>query len=196
LLLASIVGWGLLGAPAVALASAVRIEASARDDSPAAGDVVVRPGAMRLSDALPLKRDGVAGKDAGWTWARGFSVVVTLAILVGTVFLRWRRRSSAAARTERGCSAWPSWLRPTQTGRSLRLLQSARLTARASVHVLQWNGREWLVGCSEQGIAMLGSGAVPTDERRQAAPDIGFATDAEEGPVSASLSAIRRGEQG
>jgi hypothetical protein len=43
----------------------------------------------------------------------------------------------------------------------LRLVQSLFLTPRASVHVIGWDGREWLVGCTEGGLMELGWRATP-----------------------------------
>jgi hypothetical protein len=60
-----------------------------------------------------------------------------------------------------GRVAWLRWLSPTLRGHPVQILQSTRLTPRATVHVLVWDGKEWLVGCAEHGITVLGQRASP-----------------------------------
>jgi flagellar biogenesis protein FliO len=68
-------------------------------------------------------------------------------------------------------AAWIGWLvwrgkglrgmfRPVARD-GLKLVQSTALTARASLHVVRWDGREWLLGCTERGITPLAERAQP-----------------------------------
>lgn len=88
---------------------------------------------------LPLQHD----PDPGWTGVGALQLVlagIVLAVWVG--WLMWRRGGMRRI------------FSPAQQG-GLKVVQSTALTARASLHVVRWDGREWLLGCTEHGIAPL-----------------------------------------
>src|SRR5262249_31463130 len=77
---------------------------------------------------------------------------VVLLLLVGLALaLAWAlRRRGSGARWD-----WPraiGWRKPES---SLRVLASSRLDARASVHVLEWEGSRLLVARGEQAVTLL-----------------------------------------
>ena len=139
---------------------------------------------VRLSADLPLRREPSQALAVG----RAPALVVLAAIMlvfVGGALLR--RQGRAVGRGPAVAVRLASWLRtlsPAEPKRTLRVLQSARLTARASVHVLQWDGREWLVGCSEQGMTVMG--------RCEAARGTGIANEAQR---SAGLETVSEMEK-
>lgn len=123
---------------------------------------------------LPLDRGDTVD---GWALARGAIVVAVMLAVAGAVVLRTRFRWSAPPPFgDRKQSPWTRWLAPVAANRPLRVVQSSRLTPRASVHVLHWDDKEWLVGCTEHGIAVLGQRAPPEAAgdggRAGAAPDL------------------------
>ena len=97
------------------------------------------PGAETPLARFPLQHDA----DPGWGGVGLLQLLlagVVLAVWIG--WLMWRRKGL------RGMFAVP----PRD---GLKVMQSTALTARASLHVVRWDGREWLFGCTEHGITPL-----------------------------------------
>lgn len=115
-----------------------------------------------LPAALPLVRDAgfsMGGVDPRWLALLG--LILCIAFVVAA-----RLRKGRASVPER--STWralTSRLGMTAVEEPLRVVQSARLSARASVHVLRWGEREWLIGCTDQQLTVL---ADPSKNRQQA----------------------------
>jgi hypothetical protein len=87
-------------------------------------------------------------------------VVTVLGVMVLSVALIRARRAAASGAGARGLPGlWAAWLRPSDAVGGLRLVQTVRLTPRASLHLVRWNDRELLVACSERGVEWLGGGA-------------------------------------
>lgn len=72
-----------------------------------------------------------------------------------------------------GAGGWWAWAR--QTGRrrlrhhpgqgaAIVRLSSQGLTPHASVHAVRWNGEEYLLGCTSQGVTLLSRRAVTSTE--------------------------------
>ncbi|RKP48425.1 flagellar biosynthetic protein FliO [Trinickia fusca] len=110
-------------------------------------------GTVHLPASLPLVRRGdspLTGGGAHW------AALVTLAALAlaATFAVRLRRRASG-----QGASALarlPFGLGGAPTDASARLVQSVRLTPKATMHVVQWDRREWLIACTDQTVSVLG----------------------------------------
>lgn len=75
------------------------------------------------------------------------SIVLAVALLIAWGLSR-RRGDAAQAGALRGF--WPA-KRPD----ALQVLQSTRLTSRSSLHVVQWDGHEWLVGSGDAGVSLI-----------------------------------------
>lgn len=112
-------------------------------------------GTPRFPAEIPLRRDAEGASAAGGAFW-GVFVVGVLAI-AGTVLLVRRRQTEGTARESIPWSGWRAWLhlRQTSSPGRLRLIQSERLTAQASVHVLLWDEQEWLVGTTAHGVTLL-----------------------------------------
>lgn len=121
-------------------------------DPSAAG--ALEPGPIRISPDIPVRRGSEAGGLApGAGRALVMSGLLGVALLVGGVAVRRRRGVSADAARR---LPWSRWLAPASGARPVRCLHSTRLTARASVHLLRWDDREWLVGCTDASVTVIG----------------------------------------
>lgn len=109
-----------------------------------------------ISTGLPLKREAETATGGGRAVA-GLSLSVAILVLAGAAVLRWKAgvRPPASSGAARGLGAWLHRAGAGVAAERLRVLQSARLTAHASVHVVQWDGRDWLLGCTEQGMTVI-----------------------------------------
>ena len=106
-------------------------------------------GDVRLPASLPLIRETDASHSVGGTrWAA--LLVLTALACAGTVLVRRSRKRGAS----RGAGAF-GWASMSQD-KPARVVQSLRLTPKASAHVLQWQGREWFIACTDQAITVLG----------------------------------------
>jgi hypothetical protein len=129
-----------------------------------AGAEPVLPG--HLSASLPLRR----GPDESWrpTGGGGAGIALLAILLVGVVtWAAWRRsRASPGMRASvsesNGTRGWKRLL-SVPSGDDLRVARSARLTPRASVHVVQWNEREWLLSCTDSAVVVLGERDISRD---------------------------------
>lgn len=110
-------------------------------------------GRSPLSQSLPLIRDDGRGEPESWSWGRLALLVATGAVLLGGVALRGAGRGREMAAGMRG------WLGSLQRGKdstALHVVSAARLTNRATVHVVSWKGSEWLLGCADGEITVIG----------------------------------------
>ena len=101
--------------------------------------------------SIPFLRHESAGLDSPGMGVGNALVVVFLCAALGVWFLRRYVRARGAAapaalgRVFGGAAA-----------RSLAVLESTRLTTKASAHVVQWNDRQWLVVCTDHSATVVG----------------------------------------
>jgi hypothetical protein len=96
-----------------------------------------------LPASLPLRRDLAAGSEPA-AWGSPL-LMLGLAGAAGAGVFWWRNaraRTGAAAKSR------------SETAMVVRLSSQA-LTPHASVHAVQWNGEEYLVGCTAQQVTLL-----------------------------------------
>jgi hypothetical protein len=99
-----------------------------------------------------------------WADARASAMVFLLLGIAAMV--AWRLRARAGAGSDARGGALARWLRALAPGASdapVRVVQSIRLTPRASLHVLRWDDREWVVGCTDSAVTVIGERARPPD---------------------------------
>lgn len=153
----------------LALAIAVLLGAG-----PGAGSAVAEaaPVAVQIPSDIPVRRDRDP-RAPGPAGTAPALLSVALAILAGGALWGLRRARGGGRRT-RGRGSWTRWLGQEDEG-VLRLVQSRQLTARASVHVLRWGGREWLLGCGDQQVTLLGEQPMATASPgpAESSPDAG-----------------------
>jgi hypothetical protein len=92
---------------------------------------------------LPLRRDAEADTDGG-LWMP--LVVVFLFALAAAAYVMKRRAGNTGALTLAG----------RRGAATVTRLSSHALTPQASVHAVQWNGEEYLLGCTAQQVTLLG----------------------------------------
>lgn len=128
---------------AAALLACVHCAAGAGTQAPAATQPASAAAPAVLPRDLPVRRGlGMGPEPAGWG-----SPLLALALTgaAGAGLLWWRTahaRKGHAARARSGPAA-------------VSRLASQALTAHASVHAVQWNGEELLVGCTAQQVTIL-----------------------------------------
>lgn len=96
---------------------------------------------------IPLQRDAAAdgstAASAGWA-------ALFLAVLAGAGFVVARRKSVAGPGKSGG------WLRRAESAQSTpKPLGRLPLTPQASLHVIEWQGEELLLGCTSQAVSVL-----------------------------------------
>ncbi|MGC3998548.1 MAG: flagellar biosynthetic protein FliO [Anaeromyxobacter sp.] len=144
----------------------VPVAGAARADQPA------QSGGVHFPAEIPLRRDpeGPVGAGRG---TLGWLVIAGVLAVALAVVLRQRSRGSAG---KGGAAGLPmAWLGGGGRSDRLRVLRSARLTPRASVHVVSWEGKELLLGATDGSITVLG-------QRDGAEPEPGKAEPAEARP--------------
>ncbi|WP_459204008.1 flagellar biosynthetic protein FliO [Ralstonia pseudosolanacearum] len=141
----------LSGLHAVAQTNAPRAPASVGASQSSAPDGV-KGNTERLPDSIPLRRE--AGTEHGAI--SGTPQLLVVVAVLGALLWWLLKRFRANASQERRPGLWP--VRPTGRFGSggLRVVNSSRLTSKASLHVVDWGGQQWLVGCTENGLSVLG----------------------------------------
>ena len=124
------------------------------------------PASADSYSTLPLKRDS----DETWGGTGPIQVLGSVVLLAVCGGWLWRRQiqlrgsgGSPPGRKWRDVLKDSGWrgLLPAARAGDLRVIQSVALTQRASVHVLEWDGREWLVACTERSFTELGQRRKP-----------------------------------
>lgn len=103
-----------------------------------------RAASGKLPSALPVRRDvPEPGSPPPWTSTLG---LLSLGAALGGWWI-WTRRASRS--------------RLARNVNPIVRLGSQALTQQASVHAVQWNGEEFLLGCTAQGVVLLSRRSVP-----------------------------------
>jgi flagellar biogenesis protein FliO len=104
-----------------------------------------------VQTAIPFKREVEAGADV---WSRlGAVMLICIAVLALVLYLL-RRHLNLKLKFLVGQAA---------STQRLQVLETRRLGPRAYLHVVQFGGREHLIGNSEHGLVTLASAALPGD---------------------------------
>lgn len=110
-----------------------------------------------LPSNIPVKREQpgdatTPANDIGWV-----AVVLAMGLIAIAVFVA-RRRTRPAAPTQAATGAW--WRRlggllDAVPSHEIQRVSSMPLSPRHSLHVVVWNGRRLLLGCTDQSIQLL-----------------------------------------
>jgi hypothetical protein len=110
---------------------------------------------------LPLKRDSAS--EVSTLQALGWAVLLSVTAAGGLLLIRRKTGPETASGTR--------WLRAAAKPGTPKLLGRTLLTQQASVHVIEWDGEELLLGCTPQAVSLLGrrpSNGVRQDREGQA----------------------------
>jgi hypothetical protein len=171
----TVLAWPATGSAAAAASAAVPA-ASQAEPAPAAASA---PAPGKLPSDIPLRRDettdGAASSPSAWPTLAALLALGAFAFWA----LRLKRqpgrvpnRHASGAAGAAPLSPLRSWL-SRGTAPAVRIVASQRLTARHSVHVVQWQGRDYFLGCGEQGLTVIDSRAASVAEPGAEAPPAG-----------------------
>lgn len=135
--------------------------------------VTIAPGARAAEAAVGTAAVASAVSDHG-AWRRDTDLpdrshavravaAVVLTLAVGTVWLVSRKRRGD--KTGSGWTGLASRMNRTRGGRhdGAVVMQSIRLGGAATMHVVAWGEREWLIGCSAAGLTVVAEQRARTD---------------------------------
>jgi flagellar protein FliO/FliZ len=108
-----------------------------------------------LPASIPVKRD-VVGEGVGPTGDAAWLAVASIGILLAFALIVARRRGGRVGNSDAG--PWWTQLRSVlgaTPSHEIERVSSMRLTPRHTLHVVVWEGRRLLVGCSENAVALL-----------------------------------------
>ena len=129
---------------------------AAQDARPATGESTQGTG---LPSSIPVKREQ-PGENSASGDLRWVAIVLAMGLIAAAVVIARRRarpaRSTASTRVATG--AW--WkqlggLLDTAPSNEIQRVSSMPLSPRHSLHVVVWNGRRLLLGCTDQSIQLL-----------------------------------------
>lgn len=129
-----------------ALALGVQASAGANNEAAAPAKPVFAPG-------LPLKRE--EGNDGVGT---GTAALAAGAVLLAGIWaaVQYRQRQRGGVRKPGAASVpWLGRLLPDAPGRQLRVVETAALTSHARLHVVVWQGQEYLVSTALDKVSIL-----------------------------------------
>lgn len=141
----------------LALLGPMAVSAAGSEEGPAG-----RPdtGVVEIPREIPVRR-GHDQAELGGGGGRRLILMFALAaaVTVAATVVRRRRATSRPSRS----AGWGRWFGSSDPARGARCVHSARLTQRASVHVVRWGEREWLLGCADGAITVIGDRVVLAD---------------------------------
>lgn len=120
------------------------------------------------ASGLPFKREAVADGMLGLqAWA--LIILLLLVLVLVQVYLRRRIKGDGAS----GLWDWRRALHMPAADPALRIAATTRIDARASLHVIEWEGSRLLIARSENSITLLAerrdsAGIVPPPDERNA----------------------------
>lgn len=140
----------LSGFNAIAQTDASQVPAVVGASQPSAPDRA-KGNAEHLPEGIPLRREADAEHGA----ISGAPQLMVVVAVLGTLLWWLLKRFRPSASQESRPGIWPVRIMGRTGGGGLRVIQSSRLTSKASLHVVEWGGDQLLVGCTENGLSVL-----------------------------------------
>lgn len=125
------------------VSSAMAQQADVGSASPTVPSASTAAGRTQLAASLPLKRESEVAAPSGAYLAW----IIVLAVALGGV---WVARRAAGER-------FGFRLRVRPNANVLRVVASRSLSAQASVQVVEWSGKQYLLGCAQGGVSVIDS---------------------------------------
>lgn len=117
------------------------------------------PSTFTLPASIPVKRNAPSGDSSNDSALVVIALLAALALLAYPVAKAWQQRKAG--------NAWVNWFGASPAS-DLRVLGSTRLTPRHSLHVVEWEGKRLLLGCSEQSVRVLDQADAPLPRTSEA----------------------------
>jgi hypothetical protein len=145
-----------------AVAAAIVVFAIPQANAAATG-VDQKSVAVVLPSSLPVQRDaGASFGDGNISGAMVVGVILLGALLFYVRVVLHRKKNRHQGRVI-GEKPWPKWLRAANDSDGLRVVGSKSLSSTSRVHVVEWNGRRYLLAQNDHAFIVLdkvgGSGA-------------------------------------
>ncbi|MGE1005001.1 flagellar biosynthetic protein FliO [Ralstonia pseudosolanacearum] len=122
--------------------------------------VDTKAGPERLPASIPLRRDAEQDSAAMFGAPQLLMAVAILAALLWGLSRRIRSRGSSSEGRPAG---WLDRFAGRPGNDAARIVSASRLTGKASLHVVEWDGQQWLLGCTEHTLSVLAKRPVGTD---------------------------------
>lgn len=114
----------------------------------------------RLPASIPLRREAEADGSAMFGTTQLLMVVAVLAVSTWGLS-RWLR--SRASSAESRPTGWLGRFAGRSGIDAAQVVSSSRLTGKASLHVVEWDRQQWLIGCTEHSVSVLAKRPVGKD---------------------------------
>lgn len=111
-----------------------------------------------LPPEIPVKREADSNNTDGEISVRWWLAAVCIGGLAAWGFVMVRRRDKGGVVPTGWLGGWRPLAEPGAP-REIRRIASTRLTPRHSLHVIEWNGRQLLLGCTDQAVQLLSEAA-------------------------------------
>ena len=106
----------------------------------------------RISGSIPVKREAEPDGDAMFGLPQLLLLVAVLGGLLWWLPKYLRLRSSSGGGLQPGVL---SRMVGQRQGDHARVISSSRLAGKATLHVVEWNHEQWLLGCTEHQVSVL-----------------------------------------
>jgi hypothetical protein len=127
------------------------------------------PGKQPIAPGLPLRRDADS-EGVGTGTAALAAVCVLLTGVWAAAQYRRRRRGGVVRKPGRMSFPWLGHLLPDASGRQLRVVETTSLTSHARLHVVAWQGQEYLVSTAHDKVCILDRRERPPQDEPKEAP--------------------------
>ncbi|MDQ0086104.1 hypothetical protein J2W35_006485 [Variovorax boronicumulans] len=111
-----------------------------------------------LPSNVPVKREHSGDGATPLNDVRWIAIVLAMGLIATAVFIARRRARPAASTCSTGSGTWRkrfAGLLDAVPSHEIQRVSSTPLSPRHSLHVVVWNGRRLLLGCTDQSIKVL-----------------------------------------
>ncbi|SHN17881.1 hypothetical protein SAMN05192549_105182 [Duganella sacchari] len=150
--------WGLWGGMAFAAPAETPAATAVAAAPVSSGDSARAP----LPATLPFRRDPDTASTAPGLAGSALAVLAVAAALA----LTWRARKTRMRLPAPATPGWRGWLNVPAADEVIQTLGSRQLSPGVRLHVVQWEGRRYLLAHSAAGVSLLDQQAASTETDR------------------------------